>query len=135
MRPWRSGNAPGSQPEVTGSSPVGRSMKDSKVIKRGLALATALFVSSCTPQQAKFVQTAIDAATGVCEVIVASTDPGLAPVCSSAEAVAEAIAALVEANSSTQPQLGVRPAAAPYRPSGDEVYAWLVAHGAKHVEH
>lgn len=105
-----------------------------KHAKRGLILAMALFASSCTPQQAKFAQTAIDAATGVCEVIVASTDPALAPVCSSAEAVAEAIAALVEANSDTQPPAGVRPASAPYRPSGDEVYAWLVAHGAKHVE-
>lgn len=112
-------------------------MKNPKVIrpiKWGLALTACLFASSCTPQQARIAQTAIDAATGVCEVIVASTDPALTPVCSSAESVAEAIAALVEANSTVRPVSGVRPSAAPYRPSGDEVYAWLVAHGAKHVE-
>lgn len=106
----------------------------SKVTVLGLALAMALFAVSCTPHQAQVARTSIDAAAAACEVVMSATDPGLSPICTTAQAIAQAIASLVEANSKAIAASGVKPALAPYQPTGDEVYAYLAAHGARPIE-
>lgn len=134
MRPWRSGNASGSHPDITGSSPVGRSMKNTKIKWLVGAVLSSLIVVSCTPQQVKVANTSVDVVAAACEVIVSSTDPKLAPLCSTAQAVAKAVSALIEAHASTD-QPGIKPAMAPYQPTRDEVYTYLAAHGALPVDH
>lgn len=109
-------------------------MKAIKPLRLGLALAMALFVAACTPQQAQVAHTSIDAAAAACEVVMSATDPGLTPLCTTAQAIAQAVASLVEANSKAIAASGVKPATAPYQPTGDEVYAYLAAHGARRVE-
>ncbi len=99
-----------------------------------LALIAGLAASSCTPQQAKVAHVSIDAAAATCEVIMKATDPGLSPICTTAQAIAQAVTSLVEANARTTTSSDVRPALAPYQPTNDEVYAYLAAHGARPIE-
>jgi hypothetical protein len=86
----------------------------------------AVFVG-CTNSQ---TNAAITASGQVCEMVVQSVShPELAPLCTSAQAVAAAVAALVQAR-----QGATGATAAGYAPSDDEVYAYLAAHGAKKVD-
>ncbi len=91
-------------------------------------LALGLTASGCTPGQLGTANTVIDVAGNVCQVIVAATDPKLAPLCTTAGAVADAIAALIKAHS------GAASTGVPYQPSNDEVYTYLATHGAKYAK-
>jgi len=91
-------------------------------------LALGLTASGCTASELGAANTVIDVAGNVCQVIVAATDPKLAPLCTTAGAVADAIAALVKAHASAAS------AGVPYQPSNDEVYAYLSTHGAKYAK-
>lgn len=96
-------------------------------MRRPLNLAAVFaftLLAACTKATAK---SAVDVAGNVCEVVVASVDPALPPICTTAQAVADAIVSIVGAHGPT----GV--GAAPYKPSNAEVYAWLAAHGATKV--
>jgi hypothetical protein len=100
----------------------------SKRLALGLALGLAL--TGCTATQAK---TAVDATGNICEVVVTAADPALAPLCATAQAVADAVLALVgtpAAGSVGTPAAGSvgTPKLAP-----GAVYAWLAAHGTPKV--
>ncbi len=91
-------------------------------------MCLGLTASGCTASQFGTASTVIDVAGNVCQVIVAAADPKLAPLCTTASAVADAIAALIR----TRPHgasTGER-----YQPSNDEVYAYLATHGAKYAK-
>jgi hypothetical protein len=87
-------------------------------------------LAACTPTQAK---TAVDVTGNICEVVVTAADPALAPLCATAQAVADAVLALVgtpAAGSVGTPAAGSvgTPKLAP-----GAVYAWLAAHGTPKV--
>ena len=89
-------------------------------------LALGLTATGCTKAQLGTANTVVDVAGNVCQVIVAATDPKLAPLCTTATEVASAVTALIA---------GSAPAAnATYSPSNDEIYQYLAAHGAKYVK-
>ena len=91
-------------------------------------VALGLTASGCTSSQLHTANTVVDVAGSVCQVIVAATDPKLAPLCTTATDVADAITALIKAHSAAA-STGVA-----YSPSNDEVYAYLAGHGAKLVK-
>ena len=88
----------------------------------GLA-SFVVIIGACARVPAK---TVIDTAGNVCQVVVAAVDPSLGPICTTAQAIADAIAALLAEHQA----MGVTGAA----PSQGEIYNWLVAHGATPVK-
>ena len=89
----------------------------------GLASFVIIINGACANVPAK---TVIDTAGNVCQVVVAAVDPSLGPICTTAQAIADAIAALLAEHQA----MGVAGAA----PSQGEIYNWLVAHGATPVK-
>lgn len=96
-----------------------------------IALACSLSLGACSASQTGSV---IDTAGTVCSVIVAATDPKLASLCTTAEAIADAVAALTLSYHTEASDAGVRAASLPYEPSNDDVYLYLANHGAKEVK-
>jgi hypothetical protein len=92
-------------------------------------LAVGVLLASCT----KSTETAATQAAGaVCEVIFAAEDPALAPLCTTAAQLAEALEAVLAASSADASVQGI----APVRPlvvDRTAVYEWLKAHGAQPV--
>jgi len=89
-------------------------------------LALGLTATGCTKAQLGTANTVVDVAGNVCQVIVAATDPKLAPLCTTAVDVASAVTALIGSNAAA--------AKAAYSPSNDEIYQYLATHGAKYVK-
>jgi uncharacterized protein (UPF0210 family) len=103
-----------------------------------LAACAALAVSgfACTKQQEQTAQTVTTSANAVCEVVFTAVDPTLAPLCTTAEAVAQAIEALTAQASATLTNDAGTPVAAAVvlvKPTNAQVYQYLAAHGAKTV--
>ena len=98
-----------------------------KTMIAGLALV--LGIGACTPGQLAAANTVIDVVGNTCQVVLIATDPALVPLCTTATAIADAIAALVKAHS----HAALDPASpgGVYTPSNDEVYAYLASHGAR----
>lgn len=80
-----------------------------------------------TQQRAATAQKYTDAAGAVCEVVVQAADPALAPICTTAVSVAKAIEALVAAKAAAATVSTAEIA----QPTSDEIYQYLVAHGAQ----
>ena len=101
-----------------------------------LAAVAALAVTGCTKAQETTAQTVTTTAGAACEVVFTAVDPSLAPLCTTAEQVAEAIEALTaQASATLTNDAGVAVAAATVavKPTNAQVYQWLVAHGATPV--
>ena len=94
-----------------------------------VAGALALGLVGCTDSQWNVVHGAIDGAGAVCQVVVAATDPKLAPLCTTATAIADAVAALVRIKTHSAADPNAPDGA--YTPSNDEVYTYLANHGAR----
>lgn len=106
-----------------------------KTITKAIA---CLLLVACSAAQQNNAKTITDTAGNVCEVVVTVVDPVLAPLCTTAQDVALAIEALVEQQQAAADAgaagHGRKVAVAPRKPTSAEVYAWLVAHGAKTVK-
>ena len=92
-----------------------------------LVAVLALTVSGCNQTQLAGAKTAVDTAGAVCQILVAASDPTLAPLCTTAVQIGDAVTALVGAH---VPVTGAA-TDGPYKPTNDEVYAYLASHGAK----
>lgn len=92
-------------------------------------LALGLTATGCTAAQLGGAHSIVDVAGDVCQVIVAATDPVLAPLCTTATGIANAVTALLAAHGP------VKAGAEAYAPSSDEIYQYLATHGAKYVKH
>ena len=101
-----------------------------KKLLLAVAAAVSISLAGCTAAQLATANSVVDVAGNVCQVIIAATDPTLVPVCTTATGIASAITALIAAHVPTAAD-----ATTPYAPSNDEVYKYLVAHGAKLVKH
>lgn len=113
--------AVGSIVVVLSGTPMGPSVVGKAAVK--LLPLVVLFglagaVEACSAAQTKLYT---DTAGTLCQVIVTATDPALAPLCTDATSLAEAIEALVGADG------GIGAA----RPSQDAIYQYLATHGAK----
>lgn len=91
-------------------------------------------LSACSDSQLRTARTTIDVTEKTCEVILTATDPGLAPLCTTAAEVAQVVTDLIEAHNKTAlaeaADAGIKPSIAPYHPTRDEVYASVAARGA-----
>jgi hypothetical protein len=86
--------------------------------------SASIAVTACTKTA---FNAAVNAAGQVCEVVFQALDPALAPLCTTAADVAQAIAAIV----GTQADGGTGVASMSAAQVNSQVYAWLLSHGAQ----
>lgn len=101
-----------------------------------LSAVASLAVAGCTQKEVQTAQNATTVAADVCEVVFTAVDPTLAPLCTTAEQVAEAIEALtaqVTVAVTDDAGAAVGAATVAVKPTNTQVYQWLVAHGTKPV--
>lgn len=95
-----------------------------------------LGTGACTGSQQTTLKAVTDVAGNVCQVVVTATDPSLTPICTTATEIANAIESLIGGHAAaldagTGGVAGALAVKTDYVPTNAEVYAWLVAHGAK----
>jgi|SRR5580704_6001607 hypothetical protein len=102
------------------------------------AAATGGILTACTPQAQSAANATTASVVAGCQVIVTATDPALLPVCVTAAALEQAIQAIildVEAARAEVLEGGASHAMLPaISPSSDEIYTYLVAHGAQTIQ-
>ena len=89
-------------------------MKLISKIVTGVALMA--IAAGCTGAQLQTWSTANSVGGGVCEVVFLAADPTLAPLCTTAAAVSQAIEGLVAAQAAAASDSGAPGAAAPVKP-------------------
>jgi hypothetical protein len=103
----------------------------------GALVALAIAAAACTTAQQQTASTVTQSGAAVCEVVFTVADPTLSPLCTTAEAVEEAIQALIasvapvaapaDAGAVAARKLAV---ATPVHPTNVQIYQYLLAHGA-----
>lgn len=89
-----------------------------------LAISTAVS-SACTPAQTATAHQIVGVGGTVCEAVFQAFDPALAPVCTTAENIANAFIAFTAAHAADGGATGASPT-----DQNAWVYGWLLAHGA-----
>lgn len=118
-----------------------RGLDMGRFLLRGAAPAAGLLfvvLAACTTAELQKASTVTNASGQVCEIVVQAIDPSLAPLCATAQAVANAILALGQQYVvASTPDAGASDAGPAVGLSAvvtnDSLYRYLAAHGTKTV--
>lgn len=86
---------------------------------------------ACTPAEVTASKAIVDVTGAVCQVVLTSTDPALAPICTTADNIVIAVETLLTTGGPDGGALGASAPGMQVMPSQQAIYSYLVAHGAQ----